>query len=415
MPEVNRVSGPGGPQEPGKDKSIADAKKFRELMKVQKVDDVDEDQKKKRKRKEQAEAEAAADTEENLAAQGPVTPKDADGPTSFQPIKEGLKTSGPIKADAPTAPTEKLPPPPAMPETGKTAEKITQPPATPKSQQPAESALTPQAPTGPESQEAPKEKAEQAKAHAQEKRAQAQERSAKQFRSDEEKTIRKGKEEDFKEVSNARKEEKETYFKEMSGQKKPKEETGGFRQEEPAASAFPFAPQPPSESKKPSKKEEKIESTQGVSAQIPTPDTSLPVGPPTPISSSPPSYAYLHPLVLDLYEKMVGVMTVMATAGVTETTVTLNAPEYQGSVFYGSQIRITEFSTAPKAFNIQVISNPQGIALLQENTEDLMAAFQTGKYNFRVNRFEASLVEEKPIFKRKEGVGKDEKDQEEAS
>jgi hypothetical protein len=123
-----------------------------------------------------------------------------------------------------------------------------------------------------------------------------------------------------------------------------------------------------------------------------------------------PSYTNLHPQVMEIFDRMVGVMTVMNMTGMTETTLTLNAPQFASSVFFGTQIIIQEYSTAPQAFNIQLNGTPQAVALFQGNVDDLMAAFQAGNYNFRVNRLETGYLAERPLFKRKEKAGGKEKD-----
>lgn len=123
-----------------------------------------------------------------------------------------------------------------------------------------------------------------------------------------------------------------------------------------------------------------------------------------------PSYVNIHPQVMEIFDRMVGVMTVMNMSGMTETVITLNAPQFASSVFFQSQIIIQEFSTAPQAFNIQLIGTPQAVALFQGNAEDLMAAFQAGNYNFRVNRLETGYLTERPLFKRKDKAGEKEKD-----
>ena len=108
---------------------------------------------------------------------------------------------------------------------------------------------------------------------------------------------------------------------------------------------------------------------------------------------------------MEIFDRMVGVMTVMSMSGITETVITLNTPQFASSVFFGSQIIIQEYSTAPQAYNIQLNGSPQAVALFQGNADDLMAAFQAGNYNFRVNRLEAGHLTERPLFKRKEKAG----------
>src|SRR5271170_880326 len=83
MVDVSKVQGPSGsPEGPGKkDKTGADADKFREAMhrRVSKVSKVDPDEQKKRKRQEEAEEE-----EQNAAQAGPTTPPELVTPFSLE-------------------------------------------------------------------------------------------------------------------------------------------------------------------------------------------------------------------------------------------------------------------------------------------------------------------------------------------
>lgn len=125
-----------------------------------------------------------------------------------------------------------------------------------------------------------------------------------------------------------------------------------------------------------------------------------------PAPTAPSPYAQMSPQVLALFERMVGVMTIIQTTGVTETVMTLNARQFASSVLYGSQIVIREFSTAPTAFNVEFIGSPEALALVQQNIPGLMGAVQQGNFNFTINRFDVKLATgEKPIFTRKEAVG----------
>jgi hypothetical protein len=108
-------------------------------------------------------------------------------------------------------------------------------------------------------------------------------------------------------------------------------------------------------------------------------------------------YANLHPEVMELFDRMAGVITVMNTSGLTETTITLNNPLLASSVFFGTQIVIREYSSAPKAFNIQVNGSPQAVALLAKNTKDVMATFEKGDYNFTVNRLETGYISARDV------------------
>jgi len=125
------------------------------------------------------------------------------------------------------------------------------------------------------------------------------------------------------------------------------------------------------------------------------------IKPPESISSLGP-YARLSPQVQELFDKMVGVMTVMHLQGMTETSFSLTSPKFASSVFFGAQIIIKEFSTAPQALNVQLNGSMQAVSLFQANAGNLMAAFQAGNYNFRINRLETNYIsDETPLFQRK--------------
>lgn len=128
--------------------------------------------------------------------------------------------------------------------------------------------------------------------------------------------------------------------------------------------------------------------------------------PPTLIEATP--YAHFSPAVLALFERLVGVMTVMTQSGVTETTISLSSDQFKSSSFFGSEIVIREYSTAPKQFNVEVRSNPEAAAQFQANIPNMELAFRNGKYNFGIHRLETSIkrIEDEP-------VSRDKKDKEE--
>jgi hypothetical protein len=102
-------------------------------------------------------------------------------------------------------------------------------------------------------------------------------------------------------------------------------------------------------------------------------------------------------------------MIVMSSSNEVETTLFLDNPS---SIFCGSRITIREFSTAPKVFNIEIASNAQTIATLDAARSDLLAAFQNGKFNFSVHRFDTEVQrsEERPIFHRRENSDRDQRE-----
>ncbi|MCL6755875.1 MAG: hypothetical protein M3A24_01695 [Candidatus Rhabdochlamydia oedothoracis] len=120
----------------------------------------------------------------------------------------------------------------------------------------------------------------------------------------------------------------------------------------------------------------------------------------------PTGSAFTSYQISQLFDRMAGVMTIMELSGTTETELTLSGEEFASSVFYGARITITEYGTAPKAFNVQLSANPEAVALFQGNMSNLLANFASGNYAFRIHRLETN-IEEGPLFKRKESFGGD--------
>jgi hypothetical protein len=144
---------------------------------------------------------------------------------------------------------------------------------------------------------------------------------------------------------------------------------------------------------------EKTKPTAPLKAETPTtlPPAASPLGPsflPPPTEVA-PAYSLLGGQTLALFEKMVSMIMVMQSSGMTETTIHL--PE-----FANAQIVIREFSTAPLAYNIELIGNPEAVAFFQRNLAPLRTAFQERKLRFSVNRLETSLSKEEfPKIERK--------------
>jgi hypothetical protein len=127
--------------------------------------------------------------------------------------------------------------------------------------------------------------------------------------------------------------------------------------------------------------------------------------------NTPPSTSIkisLTPEVQALFEKMASTMIVMQTSGEAETTLFLDSPRFASSIFFGTQITIREFSTAPKAFNVEIVSTPSAIHAIDPCKNDLLSAFQNGHFNFSIHRFDTYIhTEERPVLHRKENSGDD--------
>jgi hypothetical protein len=140
--------------------------------------------------------------------------------------------------------------------------------------------------------------------------------------------------------------------------------------------------------------------------QIPTPLVSFSPPPTEPL----PAYTKLPSEVYELFERMVGSITVEHGKASTTTTITL---AMKGSIFDGTQIILDRQSSSMNTFNIQIATNPQAQDLVNANLEDLVAAFQGSKLAFDVNIRKPVLLEKYHDFQRKESPQKEkEKEQE---
>lgn len=119
--------------------------------------------------------------------------------------------------------------------------------------------------------------------------------------------------------------------------------------------------------------------------------------------ASMPGYASMKAETFQLFERMVMSITVMMDQGIRETVIHLNSREF--TLFGGGQLIIREYSTAPKAFNIEFLGDAHNTALFAKSVDELMKAHQNGRYNYRINRIDTSLLRpEKPVFHRKENL-----------
>jgi hypothetical protein len=467
MADVSKIEGPSGaPESFGKkDKGTVDAEKFKQEMRrrVTEVSQVDPDEQKKRKRREEAEEPLEE------VPEGPTTP--ASQVTPFSLEKEQKKISplemqgGPGISPTESAQKATLPSPSAVffqapsidemtddsgileedsfMESGpSTLEKAATPtfvgteapPVQPPPQPPQVSeGMTPQQPVvagPPESrqpetgQQAPERKPAQPPTGPPPRKKPSvpgQEPKLAGLKAKQEKSGMTAAEMEGAQPSKAQ--DTRGFFKQFGkegeGEKKGKQAETPEELKEEAEIPETGAPghPPPFVQALEGKEEKKVEETPiemgGIAMAGPTGEALGAATSPTPEFL--PSYAHLHPQVMEIFDRMVGVMTVMSMSGMTETVITLNAPQFASSVFFGSQIIIQEFSTAPQAFNIQLNGTPQAVTLFQDNVNDLLAAFQAGNYNFRINRLETGYLTERPLFKRKEKAGGKEKDTESQS
>ncbi|MBS0651600.1 MAG: hypothetical protein JSR93_10600 [Verrucomicrobia bacterium] len=151
-----------------------------------------------------------------------------------------------------------------------------------------------------------------------------------------------------------------------------------------------------------------------IPACLAMPHTGVAAAPMT-FSSNPPvaaSQPVKMPAEIEaLFEKMAGTMLVLSSSNESETTVFLDAPQFDRSPFYGTRITIKEFSTAPKAFNIEIASSALALNAIDVHKPALLSAFAKGDFNFSIGRLDTEILQEdRPLFHRKEAVSQDQED-----
>jgi len=98
--------------------------------------------------------------------------------------------------------------------------------------------------------------------------------------------------------------------------------------------------------------------------------------------------------VTQLFEKLVETLIQIKQDGIEETTFFLDGDAFSASIFQGAQITITEYSTAPKIFNIQFSANPETLAFFEGHAHELVAALREGNFGFGINRLDTSILTE---------------------
>ncbi len=117
------------------------------------------------------------------------------------------------------------------------------------------------------------------------------------------------------------------------------------------------------------------------------------------LATDTPAYATLSPEMFDLFEKLIGLMMIQSSKGVTTTTITLSMP---GSLFDKCEILLEHYDTAPNSFNIQLLGNPAAVTLFTANLQGLTTSFTQGNYPFQVNLKKPALsAAHRPLIRRK--------------
>ncbi|MDN3505494.1 MAG: hypothetical protein P0S95_07960 [Rhabdochlamydiaceae bacterium] len=109
-------------------------------------------------------------------------------------------------------------------------------------------------------------------------------------------------------------------------------------------------------------------------------DAPAPITAPPPIEA--PAYSKLNPETFELFEKLVGLMTIESYKGKSTTTVELNMPN---SVFDKAKVVLEHFDTAPNSFNLQLQGSDEAVNMFNASMGELAAAFEGSKLAYEVN------------------------------
>jgi len=108
------------------------------------------------------------------------------------------------------------------------------------------------------------------------------------------------------------------------------------------------------------------------------------------LSASPP-YAQFSPQIFELFQKLVGMMTVMQFQGKTTTSIILHLPS---SPLDGAHVDIEHFDTAPHAFNITLYASVEGQKLLDPQVQNLEQQLRASLPNFQISVKKPYLLDE---------------------
>ncbi len=119
-----------------------------------------------------------------------------------------------------------------------------------------------------------------------------------------------------------------------------------------------------------------------------------------PIGQSSPSYVISAASVeaLQFLDTLCCELLIMDSEGSSKTTVLLDNETFANSPFFGAEISMEEFSTAPKVFNVCIHAGDLATTLIQAHLAGFMELLQDRKFSFGINRIDTSLLSEERHF-----------------
>jgi hypothetical protein len=134
----------------------------------------------------------------------------------------------------------------------------------------------------------------------------------------------------------------------------------------------------------------------------------------TPESFQAPSPTEMHhipalqnPQILKMFSHMVSQITMVVQRGETDVTITLGGTAFQNSVFAGTQIVIKQSPSAPNTYNVELYgATNEAQTLFDNHAEELLDAFQSNQYPFKIQRVTTSKTKRKEhMIERKKEKG----------
>lgn len=135
----------------------------------------------------------------------------------------------------------------------------------------------------------------------------------------------------------------------------------------------------------------------------PTENILTPLSPLTTIapasSISPRSIMSLPPDFFELFEKLVGVMTIQQnSSGITDITVVMHRP---GSPLDKSEVLLQFFDTNPRSCNVELRGSPEAVHYFQKYHQEFVANFRESTLSLQLNIRKPSLLQDKKITRKK--------------
>jgi hypothetical protein len=120
-------------------------------------------------------------------------------------------------------------------------------------------------------------------------------------------------------------------------------------------------------------------------------------------AAPPPAYSSLPTGVAELFDRMVGLLTLQNHKGVSTTTVTLSMP---GSLFDGAELVLDHYSTAPSEFYIELQGSPEAVDLFAAHMSELAAAFAERPLPYQVT-LRSPILQQRYRVNESRGKGSD--------